>query len=97
MLAYLQEECGFTEGECTCVLMYAFGSLSHLRESKEDENGPPNEKEEEENGDGGAKGRWQVKDAAKGLVAEGRQSSRFLAERVRRPSDLAPLLSKKGN
>ena len=75
--------------------MYAFGSLSHLRESKADEE---NEKDEEENGaDGGAKGRWQVKDAAKGLVAEGRQSSRFLAERVRRPSDLAPLLSKKGN
>jgi len=92
----LQEECGFAEGECTCVLMYAFGSLSHLREeSKEDEN--ETEEEGEENGDGGAKGRWQVKDAAKGLVAEGRQSSRFLAERVRRPSDLAPLLSKKGN
>ena len=31
-LPFLQAACGFERGELTLVLVYAFGSLSHLRE-----------------------------------------------------------------
>ena len=79
VLEHLQQECHFDEGELTCVVVYAFGSLSHMRA---DESAT-------ELLHGG--GRWLVKDAAQGLALEGRQSSCALASQIRRPSDLAAL------
>ena len=79
VLAHLQRECCFQEGELTCVVVYAFGSLSHMR-ADESAAEPLH-----------GCGRWLVKDAAQGLVLEGRQSSCAMAERIRRPSDLAAL------
>ena len=85
VLAFLQRECAFRAGELTCVVVYAFGSLSHLRAGESAVE--PLE----------GSGRWLVKDAAEGLKMEGRQSAVAMAEQIRRPSDLARLSNKGGN
>merc|ERR1711871_1199158 len=72
-LPFLQAECGFDSGDLTVITIYSFGTLSHWFESAS----TPLR----------GLGRWTVRDAKLGLVAEGRQSSRAVATLIRRPSD----------
>lgn len=79
-LPFLQRECNFEEGELTVVLVHSYGSLSHLLESGR------------EPLDG--RGRWLIRDAKRGVVREGTQSSRWIGQQLRRPSDWAGLAQK---
>ena len=77
VLDFLQAECAFDEGELTCFVIYAFGSLSWKIE-------------EPWSGHllrGG--GKWVVHDAKAGVTRRGEQSSAAIAARIRRPSDWA--------
>ena len=69
----MKENLTRTHCECASSQIYSFNTLSHWFES---ESRPFH-----------GLGRWTVRDAKLGLVAQGRQSSRAVASLVGRPSD----------